>query len=590
MIVFAEDGTIVGAQDVQKLFLLSEEEVTNQHINILFSAPFKGICMSLALESMRKKEPVLAEGQRKNGTRFPLSLMITQVPEEAKTVYIANVEKLKSDESLITVTKTGTIVACNSHSESLFNRSFHQVCGTPISSLIPAIGEKAELIAKENRHCWVTVGKDEKGNQIGLSVSVEPGVSGFINIRAENLDLRHSQMGVFLTIDSDGTIIESSRYQHYYLLGYSSEDLIGKNISTLLPELDIENYLESEKAKKLKTSESSSLFTSHKAFRTIVKLRDGTFKQFIMNIWRHKADKGEVLLSLHLKPFVIDGDDIPPLAGDQRPGEALKSIASYIIEQEIDEATCGNVYTATNKKTGESVVVKVQKKSLMDANQKERINLEYQVGQRLNHPNVINYLDQIEVGDHVVTVMERGNEGNLDSYTNKKGKLTEMEARTFFRQLVDAVSHCHDNNCVHGDIKLSNIVLKEGVLKLIDFSACKQLSENPLGKRATFCGTTQYVAPEVVTQNIYPGKMADIWSLGVCLYVMVTGNYPFGSIADSISGKFTIPEGVSPDCVDLIRNILQVDTSHRFSLEQIMRHQWMNPQEPAVAYQAMQSV
>jgi len=566
MIVFSDEGTIVGAHDVQTLFCLSEEEVTNSHFRILFSAPFKGICMSLALESERKREPVLAEGQRKNGTRFPISIMITKVPEEEKRLYIANVEKFKSDESLITVTKSGIIVACNSHSESLFNRSFHQVCGLPISTLIPSIGENAELLSKEKLENWTTIGKDVKGNQIGLSVSVEPGVSGFINIRAENLDLRHSGMGVFLTIDTDGTILAASRYQHYYLLGYSSGDLIGKNISLLLPELNIDGYLESEKAKKLKTSDPSSMSTSHKAFRTNAKLRDGTCKQFVMHIWKHRGDRGDIQLSLHLKPFVLDGDDIPALIQtDNRPGEPLKSIASYIIEQEIDEATCGNVYIATSK-TGESVVVKVQKKSLMDANQKERVNLEYQVGQKLNHPNVINYLDQIEIGDHVVTVMEHGNEGNLDTYTTKKGKLTETEARIFFRQLVDALSHCHENNCVHGDIKLSNIVLKAGVLKLIDFSACKQTSENPLGKRATFCGTTQYVAPEVVTQNIYPGKLADIWSLGVCLYVMVTGSYPFGSIADSISGKFTPPENVSQDCADLIKNILQVDIGHRFSL------------------------
>lgn len=67
--------------------------------------------------------------------------------------------------------------------------------------------------------------------------------------------------------------------------------------------------------------------------------------------------------------------------------------------------------------------------------------------------------------------MERGNEGNLDTYTIKKEKLSEAEAKYFFKQLVDAVSHCHENNCVHGDIKLSNIVLKNGHIKLIDFGA-----------------------------------------------------------------------------------------------------------------------
>jgi len=256
------------------------------------------------------------------------------------------------------------------------------------------------------------------------------------------------------------------------------------------------------------------------------------------------------------------------------PAEAIQSLSPYILQDQIDDALCGSVFTAVNKNTGENVVVKVQDKALMDANQKERAEAEYEIAAKLNHPNIIGYLEQIDTGQHICTVMEYGRDGNLSNYVSQRGKLSEPEARHFFVQLASAVQHCHEKSCAHGDIKLENIVLDNGDIKLIDFSMSKQLVSTE-GKRRTFCGTSPYIAPEVVLQSNYSGTTADIWSVGVCLFKMVTGDYPFDKIDSTLRGGYTMPPELSSTCQDLIRNILLVNPENRISIDKILTHPWV---------------
>jgi len=415
--------------------------------------------------------------------------------------------------------------------------------------------------------------------KIPFLLSIESEVTkGMVLIRGENLELEGDMSEVIFTVDSYGTILEASRYQVFTILGYLSSELVGKNIGILLSDTDVETILHHAKKKKKILSSKASLAP----VRVQVKHRTHSSIAVTLSVFDIQSPMGEKQFCILLRK----GDDVnvPKLSylkqqdkdddNDDMPRDALLSFASYVLEDAIDDALGGTVYTAKNKRTGESVIVKVQDKRKLDANQKERLNTEYNIAHKLNHPNIINYLDQIDLGDHVFTVLEYGKDGNLDTYLTKKGKLDEEEANKFFSQLVNAVSYCHNENCVHGDIKLSNVVMNNGDVKLIDFSVSKQ-SDTPLGKRETFCGTTQYVAPEVLMQNIYPGKIADIWSLGVCLFVMVAGTYPFDSLASTMAGKFIIPSHVSDGCSNLIQNILKINTSERYSLAQIQEHPWL---------------
>jgi len=570
MIVFDKNGVISGSQDTGSVFGIRDEECKDQHLQIFFAPPFKGICLSIALESQRTKEQIFAEGQRKNGTIFPMSIIVTEVVVDAEVSYIANISKVKSTEAMLTVTKSGVIVAANQGADQLFKKSFHTMCGNLASTLIPDLVNIESCLRRSQGKNWQVVGKDATGKNLSLVISMQEGPASLINISIENLELS-VDMGLFLTVDEIGTIVETSSYQYYNQLGYLSNDLIGKNISDFIPELDVDSFLEKSRVKRQKRNTGeASISTVRTAFRVDVLHKDGTKKPFVMNIWKYKTPEGRVFLSAQLK----QGEDtsIPPLQ-KEAPAALPPKIASYRIGKEIDDATGGTVYSAVDEKTGESVVLKIQDKRLLESGMAERINQEFKVAQKLNHPNVINYLDQIDTGTHVLTVMEHGKDGNLEKYWEKKGKFTEAEARNFFSQIINGVKHCHDNNCVHGDIKLSNIVLRDGVVKLIDFSASKPTDDS--GKRRTFCGTTQYVAPEIILQGVYQGKVADIWSLGVCLFVMLTGNYPFSDIAAALKGNVTFPTGLSPEAIDLIKGILNVNSEKRFSMDQIISHPWM---------------
>jgi len=580
MVVMNEDGAIDGTQEARSIFGFQDDELRNQPFSTLFAAPFKGICMSLALESVQRGENIIAEGVRE-GIRFPMSIRVTEASSGDSKLYIANISKVASITAFMTITKSGLIVAANKNAEDLFKTDFHNLCGMPIAKVIPSI-DSIGVFMRDHKGGCETVGKDSAGKQFSLNVTMENGVSGLINVTLESLELDiEESMGLFLTLDENGTIVETSKYQPYSLLGYNGADLVGKPITTVLPDLDVESYLENSRAKRVRrNSKEESISTCRAAFTVQVKHKDGTLKPFTMNIWRHRASQGHQL-SIQLKQGAEVG--APSILDGLKSNQQMKTIAAYIIGPQIDEATAGNVYQAVHAKTGENVVVKVQDKRLLNPNMQERIELEFQVAQKLNHPNIISYLEQIDLGTHVMTVMEYGIDGNLEKYLEKKGKLDEAEARNFFKQLVSAVRHCHENNCVHGDIKLSNVVLRGSVLKLIDFSASKPTDES--GKRRTFCGTTQYVAPEVIMEANYPGKMADVWSLGVCLYCMVVGDYPFRDIATALQGKFKVPEEISSDCADLIEKILKVNTAERYTIDQILEHPFMKNEKSSLKIQ-----
>jgi len=132
---------------------------------------------------------------------------------------------------------------------------------------------------------------------------------------------------------------------------------------------------------------------------------------------------------------------------------------------------------------------------------------------------------------------------------------------------------------VHGDIKLNNAVITNDVAKLIDFNMSKRCDEVEIDvstlRRTTFCGTSLYIAPEMVLNKDYEGQKADIWSLGVCLFVMVTGDYPFDSIAASLQQKMVIPSYVSLLCGEVLKGALTFDPKKRFSIEEIRSHPWI---------------
>nr|XP_020739596.1 testis-specific serine/threonine-protein kinase 5-like [Odocoileus virginianus texanus] len=204
------------------------------------------------------------------------------------------------------------------------------------------------------------------------------------------------------------------------------------------------------------------------------------------------------------------------------------------------------------------------------------------------HLNVVQLYETFENSRRTYLVLELAARGDLLEHINAVSAhrccpgLEEEEARRLLWQLVSAVAHCHNSGIVHRDLKCENILLDDrGCLKLSDFGFAHQSRfKNTL--LSTFCGSMAYTAPEILMSKKYNGEQADLWSLGVILYAMVTGKLPFKErqphrmLYLMRCGPAFRP-GLSPECQDLIRGLLQLRPRARLGLQQVATHHWMLP-------------
>lgn len=209
----------------------------------------------------------------------------------------------------------------------------------------------------------------------------------------------------------------------------------------------------------------------------------------------------------------------------------------------------------------------------------------------LAHPSIVKLHQVLTTPQHVYIVMELVTGGELwDLITSTEGGgLPEWEARRYFRELVDGVSHCHSRGVYHRDLKPENLLLDEyDCLKITDFglSTLKQGLENVNDVLHTQCGTPNYVPPEIIDlpKDGYSGAKVDVWSCGVILYVMVAGAMPFvdddfNRLFEKIkSGTVEYPSWFSPSLISLLSILFRVNHQERATLEEIRKHPWFTHQ------------
>ena len=175
-------------------------------------------------------------------------------------------------------------------------------------------------------------------------------------------------------------------------------------------------------------------------------------------------------------------------------------------------------------------------------------------------------------------ILEYIDQGDLFTFINSKGRLSEEVAIFFFRQMISAIAYCHSFNVCHRDLKPENILITADLqIKIADFgmAALHQTSTHHL---ATACGSPHYAAPELLKNRQYRGDRADIWSMGVILYAMLSATLPFDDpdlrvmMGKTKKGVYEMPKHISPEAEDLIRRMLQVNPDKRIPLQEIWDH------------------
>jgi len=260
--------------------------------------------------------------------------------------------------------------------------------------------------------------------------------------------------------------------------------------------------------------------------------------------------------------------------------QPFSSADFYTFGRTIGQGAYGQVTIGTQLLTSEKVAVKTfEKTKLADPTSRKRVAREIRILKALSHPNVIKLLEVIDCPSKKYLIMEFAPGGDLCKYVREARRLKEPEACRLFCQIVDGLLYCHNAGIVHRDVKLDNILMDaDRNIKIVDFGFSVNFREGQKLRKA--CGSPSYAAPEIVSRKPYNPPMVDVWSLGVVLYAMIAGYFPFQGSSNQdlcrkiVRGRFETPEFMSPDAKDLVRRMLVTDPTKRLPLWHVRQHGW----------------
>ena len=261
-----------------------------------------------------------------------------------------------------------------------------------------------------------------------------------------------------------------------------------------------------------------------------------------------------------------------------------KLLDSYEVLSQLGKGGYGKVYKVKNIKTGEIRACKHLSKQ--NVKNLEKFRREIEILKKMDHPNIIKLYEVYESERSLYLVMELCNGGEIFDriieHIQDKKMYSEKDAAKIFEQVMSCIQYCHNKNICHRDLKPENLLYlnagseENNRIKVIDFGlsqACDRLK--------TKVGTAYYVSPEILSGNYT--QLCDIWSAGVILYILLSGDPPFNGPNDNYiytkisQMKFTFPENkwknISNDAKDLICHML-VPESERYTAEQVLAHPW----------------
>lgn len=259
------------------------------------------------------------------------------------------------------------------------------------------------------------------------------------------------------------------------------------------------------------------------------------------------------------------------------------NVCEFKIGNKIGHGGFSSVHEAIDSKTGEKLVVKIIKRNNENTTRDTHIQDEISVLSNLMHPNIVRYKNYYSDLENVYIFMEYCQGQSLLSLINERNGLSDKECKKIMNQLLSTLDFLHGNNVCHRDIKPENIIVDQGLkIKLIDFGLCKVNEEDKLCN--TLCGSYKYTAPECFSKIRYNGMMADMWSTGIVLYAMVSGQLPWGpsTINQQITEDVIPPPNASPGCADMISSLLKRDPYKRITAQSALAHYWLSDRRKTI--------
>jgi tRNA A-37 threonylcarbamoyl transferase component Bud32 len=253
----------------------------------------------------------------------------------------------------------------------------------------------------------------------------------------------------------------------------------------------------------------------------------------------------------------------------------------YDIKGKIGEGSNAIVKEILEKETGRRYALK----SFKPKGNWPSAKNEAKILSELDHPNIIKYEKTIKTTNNVHLVMELVDGCNLTEYLRKNGPVSEEALKGIIKQILMGLDHCHDKGISHLDIKTENVLINEKKeIKLIDFAfSVKQID---CSKVRLYCGTPNYMAPEVLRKELFYGKKADVWAVGVVAYKLFTGKVPFkgkdpADILLKIS-NFALDkkalQSAHRNFRDFLQRLLRRNHEHRWHVKALLAHPWLLPQ------------
>uniref|UniRef100_H3CQP7 protein kinase C n=1 Tax=Tetraodon nigroviridis TaxID=99883 RepID=H3CQP7_TETNG len=315
-------------------------------------------------------------------------------------------------------------------------------------------------------------------------------------------------------------------------------------------------------------------------------------------VGREVAKAWESAIRQALMP--VSFQDAPPAAGNttHRQASVSISVSNSQIQENVDIGTVyqifadevlgsgqfGVVYGGKHRMTGRDVAVKVIDKLRFPTKQESQLRNEVAILQGLRHLGIVNLECMFETPEKVFVVMEKLHGDMLEMIlSSEKGRLPERLTKFLITQILVALRHLHFKNIVHCDLKPENVLLASAdpfpQVKLCDFGFARIIGEKSF--RRSVVGTPAYLAPELLNQGY--NRSLDMWSVGVIMYVSLSGTFPFNEdedINDQIhNAAFMYPPNpwkqISSDAIDLINNLLQVKMRKRYSVDKSLSHVYL---------------